>query len=174
MKMHAIGARVGVVVLLLAVGACGVGETGSHGKFKAGLTFSDEATAADVGLPTYPGSKLFQDSGDSSPAANVGLSTSLFGFKIVAVKFETPDAPERVATFYRQALSKFGSVLECGSAADGKRQPRSESGELACENDECETRCIMYKVGTRKNQRIVAIEPRGNGTRFNLVHVDVR
>src|SRR6185369_4952486 len=117
MNEHGARSRVVVAMLSLAVGACGAGETHSDGELEVGLRLSDEATAADAGLPTYPGSKPYKDDEDSSSAANLGLSTPLFRFKVVAMDLQTADEPERVARFYRQALSKYGSVLECSDAA---------------------------------------------------------
>jgi hypothetical protein len=161
---------------LLAVGACGAGETDSKGQWTAGLRLSDEAVAADAGLPTYPGSKPYKDADDSTAAANLGISTPMFGLSVVAMNLETGDQPERVARFYRQALSKYGSVLECRDAADRNKsqQPAADSDELACDADDPGEHNVVYKVGTEENQRIVAIKPHGNGTRFSLVHLDIR
>lgn len=137
------------------------------------LKVSDEATAADAGLPTYPGAKEYKEAGDSSSGANIGISTPLFGFKVVALKLQTSDEPERVAAFYRRALSKYGTVLECSDVSQGKRT--SESGdELVCDPDEDDEHSVVYKVGTKQNQRIVAIKSHGSGTRFDLVHLATR
>jgi hypothetical protein len=171
MKMH----MACVVILALAVASCSAGENGSQGGLA--LRVSDEATAGDAGLPTYPGSKPYKDEGDSSSGANLGLSTPLFGLKVVAMNLETRDEPERVAKFYRQALSKYGSVLECkDDGSDRASGIRDDAGgdELICEDDEPGTHSVVYKVGTEKNQRLVAIKPHGDGTRFSLVHLDVR
>ena len=171
--MHVARSRMLVAMLLLAVGACSSGESDATSGLQASIRLSDDATAADVGLPAYPGSQSFKEAGDSSSAANLGLSTPLFGFKVVAVKLETADKPERVAAFYRQALSKYGKVLDCSDATEENRHSPS-SDELTCDSDDGETHSIVYKVGTEKNQRIVAIKPHGNSTQFNLVHVDMR
>lgn len=177
MNVHVARSRVVVAMLSLVVGACGAGDTDSEGERGVSLRLSGEATAADAGLPTYPGSKPYKDAEDSSSAAKLGLSTSLFGFKLVAMNLETGDEPERVARFYRQALSKYGNVLECGDAADRSRklQPSAaHSNELECDSDDPGTHSVVYKAGTEENQRIVAIKPYGNGTRFSLVHLDIR
>jgi hypothetical protein len=176
MQMHVAHSRVVVAMLSLAVGACGAGETDSERKLDARLRLSEEATAADVGLPTYPGSRFYEDADGSSPAANLGLSTPLFGFKVVAVKLETRDQPERVAAFYRQALSKYGTVLECSDRDNGNksRSKAAHADELVCDPDDSGTHSVVYKVGTQENQRIVAIQPHGSGTRFDLVHFDIR
>jgi hypothetical protein len=175
MKMHIAGFRLFAATLSLAVGACGAGENGSRG-LELGFKVNDNATARAVGLPTYPGSKPYKDGDDDSSAADIGISTPLFGLKVVAMELETADKPERVAAFYRRALSKYGDVLECNDADDRKRNSESsaDSDAVTCDPDEPGRHSVVYKVGTEKNQRIVAIEPHGKGTRFSLVHVDIR
>jgi hypothetical protein len=174
MNMYVACSRVVLVVMSLAMGACGAGESDSKGKFAAGLTLSDEAVAGDAGLPAYPGAKPYKDEDDSNAAANLELSTPVFGVKVVAMDLETGDEPERVARFYREALSKYGNVLECRDGADDSKQSAANGNELACESDDRDIDSVVYKVGTEQNQRIVAIKPHGGGTRFSLVHLDVR
>ena len=171
MKVHT--SRLAIVMASLAVSACGAGETASTGNRDAGLHFSGEATPKDAGLPTYPGAKPYQEPEQSSSAADIGLSTPLFGVKVVAMNMESTDKPERVATFYRDALSKYGNVLECNDASDRSTKPE-DSDELVCDANDPGAHSVVYKVGTEENQRLVAIKPHGGGTRFSLVHVDVR
>lgn len=165
-----------IVLLSLAMAACGAGEAGAESGAKLALKVSDEATAADVGLPAYPGAKPYVDS-DHSGAANLGLATPLFGFKVVVTSLQTQDAPERVAAFYRKALAKYGKVLDCSDAGTASIEIKAGSeddDELTCDTDEHGEHDLVFKAGTEKNQRIVAIKPQGNGTRFSLVHLNVR
>ncbi len=173
MKTHT--ARIAVIAALLSlgIGACGVGEADPEDELEAGFKLDDEATAAEVGLQTYPGSKAYREEDDSSSGANVRLSTPWFGMKVVALNLETPDEPKQIAAFYRQALSKYGDILDCSDPADRNRKSRS-SDDLTCDRDDSRKHSVVLKVGTEENQRIVAIKPHGNGTRFSLVHVDVR
>jgi hypothetical protein len=173
MKVHVAG-RVFAALLLLALGGCGAREDGS-GEIELGLKATDKATAEAAGLPAYPGSKPYKDDDDDANAVDFGISTPLFGLKVVAMELETSDKPERVAAFYQKALSKYGNVLECSHVEDSKRKSErsADSDELTCDSDEPGTHDVVYKVGTEKNQRIVAIEPHGSGTRFSLVHVNV-
>jgi hypothetical protein len=94
----------------------------------------------------------------------------VFGLKVTAVKLESGDEPEQVARFYRKALSKYGDVLDCSESA----AKAAASGGLKCEASDSDGHSQVYKVGTEKNQRIVAIKPHGKGSRFDLVHVNVR
>jgi hypothetical protein len=171
-EMH-IARTLAVALLLFGVGACRAEDSASSSGIEASLKIDDKATAADVGLPTYPGSKVYKEPDDSSSGANIGLSTPLFGFKVAAVKLESADKPDQVARFYRKALSKYGDVLDCsdGAATSGK----ATAGEgLKCDPTDSDRHSHVYKVGTEKNQRVVAIKPHGKGARFDLVHVNVR
>lgn len=160
-----------VAMLLFSVAACN--EEGSGEGLKASARFNDEARAEDVGLPDYPGSTLYKAPGESSSGANVGLSTPLFGLKVAAVKLESADRPERVAKFYRKALSRYGDLLDCSDGA-ATAATAAASGELKCDPADPGEHSFVYKVGSEKNQRIVAIKPHGKGSQFDLVHVSIR
>ncbi len=170
MKMNVFLSRALVLAAMFAMGACNAGEMDSKNTRSVSFTATERATASDVGLPTYPGAKPYKDDDQASSAAHIGFSTPLFGLNIVAVKFETADAPKRVATFYKDALAKYGLVLDCTDA-----EPAARHGdELACDSEDSKTDKLVYKVGVKKNLRVVAIKPNGSGSRFSLVHVHVQ
>lgn len=176
MNVQVASIRMMGVMLSLAVAACGADEQGSTGGVQASFVAGGIA-AADVGLPTYPGAKPYTHDDNSSDSANVDISTPLFGLKVVAVQLETPDDLEKVAAYYRQALAKYGPILECSNAAKGEKNTESratDDGKLTCDPDEPGSHKVVYKVGTETNQRIVALKPHGKGTQFSLVHVDTR
>jgi hypothetical protein len=52
---------------------------------QAGLVISAQATAKQAGLPLYPGARPHKDDKNDSPAANLGLWGSSFGFKLVVL-----------------------------------------------------------------------------------------
>ena len=60
-----------------------------------------EADLKEVGLPVYPGSRLREDSKESAQAT-LGLWISDKGFRLVAVKYESSDGPEKVLAYYRE------------------------------------------------------------------------
>jgi len=162
-----------VVVLLSTTMVCGAAERTSQGGLD--ITVRGEATAADAGLPTYPGAKPYKDGDQSSSGANIGFAVPGFGFKVVAMNLQSGDTPERVAAFYRKALSKYGHVLDCSDASKNKKHADEDDGdELACDAGDPGSNSVVYKAGTESNERIVAIKPHGNGTRFSLVHVNKR
>ena len=177
MKAHVMHRSVLVALLSMAAVACGAGESGQNkASFELRLSGSDKASPADVGLPAYPGATVYDDDGDGSHSANIGFSIPSFGLKVVATEMQSGDEPERVAASYRKALAKYGHVLDCseGSSDRRKSKDRDEAkGDLNCDGD-TEADNIVYKAGTDENQRIVSIKPKGSGTQFSLVHVDVR
>jgi hypothetical protein len=142
----------------------------------AGVTISKQATAKDVGLPVYPGAKAHKDEKNDSPAVQMGLWGSTFGFKLAVMKMESNDAPEKIAEFYRKALTKYGAVLNCSdpSQKEGAKEKNGSSNKLECGDDKPEKGGLVFKAGTKEKQHIVGIQPNGQGTVFQLVYVEAR
>lgn len=167
---------IAICLLSLAAGVCGAAAKSEVNEgLDVELHVRDEASAREAGLPAYPRSRPYKEHDDSSSGANIGFSLPGFGLKVVATKLESGDSPARVAAFYRHALAKYGTVLDCSDARDNKRKTRTrDDDELVCDADDPGENSLVYKVGTESNQRIVAIKAHGSGTRFSLVHVDKR
>lgn len=147
---------------------------GGKGKQGAGVYFNAEATAKDVGLPIYPGARPHKDPDSESTSAKFGLWGSLFAFKLAVVKLESNDSPQKVAAFYKKALAKYGTVLDCGAASGqpGDKDENESSKRLTCEDDKPKPGGMEFKAGTKEKQRIVGIEPNGAGSLFQLVYVE--
>jgi len=156
-------------------GGINVSVQGKDGS-DAGLIISAEATAKEVGLPMYPGARPHKDDAKDSPAAKLGLWGSSFGFKLVVLKLESNDSPEKIAAFYQKALAKYGTVLNCSNAswAQEDKSKNSAANRLTCEDDRPEPGGMMLKSGTKERQRIVGITPNGQGSLFQLVYVETR
>src|ERR1700733_5810718 len=139
----------------------------------AGLIVSARATAREVGLPIYPGSTPYkeQNKDDDSPAAKLGLWGSSFGFKLVVLKMESKDTPRKVADYYRKALAKYGTVLDCTNAPP---QQEKDEKKLTCGDDKPDAGGMLFKAGTAEKQHIVAVQPKGNGAEFKLLYVEAR
>jgi hypothetical protein len=146
------------------------------------LHVSQGAEVRDVGLPVYPGARLKekQEPGHEK-SANVNISSNLFGLKVVAMEYESRDAPEKLIAFYKDKLKKYGKVLEChtskhgGSGVEMKDNDEDAKApdELKCE-DNSGGKVVELRVGTRHKQHIVAIDPQATGTDFALVFVQMR
>lgn len=139
-----------------------------------GIHVSKGADVADVGLAVYPGARLKQDGSDGKDkSANVNISSFGFGLKVVALEYQSDDAPDKLVAYYKDQLKKYGRVLECHTShlnvnPDIKGSDHG-SHELTCEGSSGNN--IELKVGTKENQHIVAVEPDGKGSSFSLVYV---
>lgn len=151
-----------------------------------GIHVSKGADARDTGLPIYPGARQKEaDKSGDEKSANVNISAGFFGLKVVAIEFLSDDPPEKVTAYYKDQMKKYGAILEChttnrhGDSGDvdvhvGKDDDKKDSHQLKCEQSSGPT--IELKVGTKENQRLVAISPqdKGKGTDFALVYVQTR
>lgn len=130
------------------------------------------ADVKDTGLAQYPGARPRKDADDEHHSANVNISSSLFGLKVVAMKFESDDAPDKVLAFYRKDMGKFGKVIDCSGGFTMVFHRHDKDDEVTCgASDSGHEYKQELKVGTENNQRIVAIKPSGNGSEFALVYV---
>ena len=138
-----------------------------------GIHVSKQADVSEVGLTVYPGARVKEkDASGSDKSANVNISGFGFGLKVVAVEYESDDAPAKVLSFYKDQLKKYGSVLECHSAAHfhvDMNGSKGGSDQLTC--DDTHGNNIELKAGTKNDQHIVAVEPEGKGSSFALVYV---
>jgi len=141
-----------------------------------GVHVSKQADVSDVGLTVYPGARLKEkDSDGGDKSANVNVSGFGYGLKVVALEYESDDAPPKVLSFYRDQLKKYGAVLECHTSRGnwsvnrGSHGSKNDSNELTCEGSGGTD--IELKVGKQDDQHIVAVEPEGKGSSFSLVYV---
>jgi len=144
--------------------------------FAGGIHVSNDADASDVGLAVYPGAHLKpKDSSGDNKSANVNISGFGYGVKVVALEYESADAPAKVLAFYKAQLNKYGNVLECRTSGlnldmkMGSHGSKNDSNELSCEGEHGSN--IELKVGRKDDQHIVAVEPEGKGSSFSLVYV---
>jgi|SRR5215813_6303770 len=135
-----------------------------------GIHVNNNADARDTGLSVYAGArqKKKDNSGDEK-SANVNISSSFGGVKVVAVEYESDDAPSKVIAYYKNELKKYGNVLECHSEG-GDYNYQSDSEVLSCGGNH-QGQNIELKVGTGSNQHIVSVKSQGKGSDFALVYV---
>ena len=147
------------------------------------LHVSKGADVRDTGIPVYPGARRKEKGDDGQESsANVNISSSLFGLRVVAVEYLSDDPPEKLVAYYTGQLKKYGSVLEChtnknhaGADMDPDDDDSPDSKPLKCDGDN-NGKVVELKVGTKQNQHIVSIRPAdsGKGSDFGLVYVQVR
>ncbi len=122
--------------------------------------------AADTGLAVYPGARPLED--EKEPRnAHVQVGNSLFGVKVIAAKYASNDAQDRIIDFYRNELKTYGEVVECRGNVN-YRNGRAVCREGRFADD------VQLVAGPEHQQHIVSVKPRGDGTEFGLVYVQTR
>lgn len=149
-------------------------ESGGKGSQGAGIYFNAEASSKDVGLPIYPGARPYKEKNNDSDSVKMGVWGSSFAFKLAVVKLESNDSPQKVAAFYKKALARYGTVLDCGadSSNANEKGESKESKKLTCEDDKPDPGDMTLKAGTKEKQHVVGIQPNGSGSVFQLVYVE--
>ena len=139
-----------------------------------GIHVSKDADVSDIGLDVYPGARLKEKGNDkdgSDKSANVRISGFGYGLKVVALEYESDDAPANILAFYKDRLKKYGNVLECHTSKGNWNvtTQRHGSNELTCEGSGGSD--TELKVGKQDDQHIVAVKAEGKGSTFSLVYV---
>ncbi|HEY3768329.1 MAG TPA: hypothetical protein VGN44_06630 [Candidatus Angelobacter sp.] len=126
----------------------------------------------DTGLTLYPGARPRKDSDDDKNSANVNISSSFFGLKVVALEFASDDPSDKVLAFYRKDMGKYGKVLDCTGGFSMNFEHHDKNSEVTCDGHGSDHDYKKeLKVGTENNQRVVAVKPRSSGSEFTLVYV---
>lgn len=147
---------------------------------------TDQTTAADLGLPVYPGAQSVKDD-DEHKSADVHLGFGQWELRVKAVSYATPDSKDKVAAFYKKALGRYGDVITCqGNHPVGT--PIATSEGLTCADDKNNTGTVQIdrgdygasknglelKAGSKRRQHIVGFEDsKDNQTRFALVALEL-
>jgi hypothetical protein len=139
-----------------------------------GFVASKNAGAKDIGLPLYPGSRKHKDSSDDSASVQLGAWGGSSGFKLVVLKMDSDDAPDKVTAFYRKALSKYGKVLNCSDSGAAAAAKEKSANGLDCEEDHADENETVLKAGTKEAKHIVSVKPNGSGSIYDLVYIEAR
>ena len=138
------------------------------------LSVKEGATdVKDTGLSAYPGARVSTTDDDRHHSANVNISSSLFGLKVVALRYESDDPSDKVLAFYKKDMGKYGKVLDCTGGLNMNFHHHDKDAEVTCDDRNGSDHGYKeeLKVGTENNQRIVAIKPKSDGSEFTLVYV---
>ena len=100
---------------------------------------TDQTTAADLGLPVYPGAQTVSDD-DKHKSADVHLGFGEWELRVRAVSYSTSGHQDKVLAFYKKALGRYGDVITCqGNSPVGT--PVATSEGLTCADDKGTARC---------------------------------
>jgi len=194
--------RIGAALALLALAAFAAGcrvhvEKGANGEdknvqvdtpFGSVHVNTDQTTAADLGLPVYPGAQVVADR-DNDKSADIRMGFGEWQVRVKVVNYSTPDSEDKVTAFYKKALTRYGDVIAC---QDNKAvgEPTQTSEGLTCDdkhgsNVQVNDNGTSYgyhsgsngfelKAGSVSHQHIVGFQSSAPGqTRFALVAVDL-
>lgn len=138
---------------------------------------TDQTTAADLGLPVYPGAQIVRDD-DDSKSADVHIGFGAWQLRVRVVSYSSSDSQDKIEAFYKKALGRYGAVLTCqNNAAVGT--PTQTPDGLTCADDKQHTNVdigggVQLKAGSKHRQHIVGFEePKGGPTRFSLVSLEL-
>jgi len=146
---------------------------------------TDQTTAADLGLPVYPGATLAKND-DHHKSADVQMGFGEWVLRVKAVSYQTPDSQDKVTAFYKKELGRYGNVITCqGNSPMGT--PAITTEGLSCADDSKHTKVqidqgdyhigmggLELKAGSKRHQHIVGFEnPKEGTTRFALVALDL-
>jgi hypothetical protein len=144
---------------------------------------TNQLTAADLGLPLYPGAEIVKDN-QHDKSADVHMGFGEWTLRVRAVSYATADPQDKVTAFYKKALGRYGDVITCqGNSPVGT--PVATSEGLTCkenghgnvkidDNDFGSHGGLHLKAGSERHQHIVGFEePQDGKTRFALVALDL-
>jgi hypothetical protein len=146
---------------------------------------SDQTSAADVGLPVYPGAQVIRDA-DNDKSADVHMGFGKWQLHIRVVTYQTADDQTKVMAFYKNAMGRFGEVIEC----DGKNpvgSPSLTSQGLTCSEDDHvhvnmnnngqhisdDQNGLTLRAGSKRHQHILAFKTAAEGARFSLIELEL-
>lgn len=149
-----------------------------------------QTSAADLGLPVYPGAQVVPDK-DNDKSADVHMGFGRWELRVKAVNYSTADSQDKVEAFYKKALGRYGDVITCqnktpvgtptvtseglGCQDDGKKQPNvhvdmGDKNYGYSSND----KGLELKAGSPHRQHIVGFDAPVDGqTRFALVYLEL-
>jgi hypothetical protein len=141
---------------------------------------NDAAVQSGLGLPIYPGAEIVKKKDKDSGSADVNLSFGSFQLRVKAASYRSADSPDKLTAFYRQALGRYGDVIQC-SHDKAVGEPTHTSEGLTCDNNKDKhvnvnddlSGKMELKAGSKQHQHIVSIDPEGSGTKFGLVALDL-
>jgi hypothetical protein len=157
--------------LLVLAGTVHAGDASGRNGFSAGIELRPQASAAEIGLPIYPGAARRLDDDDDSNALAFSMWGGSHSFKIVVLKYASADPIDRVASFYRDALGRYGTVLDC-SAPRLPPAPEPDKTALRCDDARPPANARSFKVGTPDHYRIAVFKTSGPWVNFDLVRID--
>jgi hypothetical protein len=170
------------LVFAAAVSFSGATALAQNSGFNLDLHADSHATAADIGLPAYPGATLAKTA-DSDGSADLGMVLGDFHFRLKVASYVSADSPERVLAFYRKPLARYGEVLECSQGKpvgaltvthSGLTCSDQQGGNVHANGSVNSSTDHELRAGSPHLFRIVGIDKSESGsTRFGMVYLEL-
>ncbi|MGA9063501.1 MAG: hypothetical protein WB341_17800 [Terracidiphilus sp.] len=149
---------------------------------------TDQTTAADLGLPVYPGAQIVKDK-DNDKSADIHMGFGEWELRVKVVNYSAPDSQDKVVAFYKKALTRYGDVIACQDNAP-VGTPKATSEGLTCNDNhhpqvkvdnngqsygyQSGSSGFELRAGSERHQHIVGFQSSAPGqTRFALVALDL-
>ena len=138
----------------------------------------DQTSAAELGLPFYPGA-VTDTADDGNKSARVDLGFGSFKLRVRVAHYSTADNRDQVLAFYRKALSEYGNVIECVGGKPVGTVSATREG-LTCDHSDHDHSTshspddLQLKAGSTRHQHIVAFgDGSSSATHFTLIALDL-
>jgi hypothetical protein len=138
----------------------------------------DQTSAAELGLPAYPGA-VTDTADDGKRSARVDMGFGSFKLRVRVAHYKSADDRDQVLAFYRKAMSGYGNVIECvGGKPVGPLSATREG--LTCDHSDHDHATshspddLQLKAGSARHQHIVAFgDGSSSPTHFTLIALDL-
>jgi len=141
--------------------------------------------SASLGIALYPGAIADPDH-DGDKDADVQLGFGEWKMRVQVAHFNTSDNQDKVLTYYRKSLSRYGDVIECKDNEPIGSPAKTAEGLTCSENDQDNhikvdhggDHGLTLRAGSKRHQHIVAFDKddadsAAGPTKFTLIALDL-
>jgi hypothetical protein len=136
-------------------------------------------SAGATGIALYPGAVSVADH-DGDKDADIRLGFGPWRMHVQVEHYRTSDDRDKVLSFYRNSLSRYGDVIECRGNAPVGTPTRTAQG-LTCADEQkghhvnVNDRSLTLRTGSKRRQHIVTIDDNDTSgpTSFALIALDL-
>ena len=141
--------------------------------------------SASLGIALYPGAIADPDH-DGDKDADVQLGFGEWKMRVQVAHFNTSDNRDKVLTYYRKSLSRYGDVIECKDNEPIGSPAKTAEGLTCSENDQDNhikvdhggDHGLTLRAGSKRHQHIVAFDKddadsAAGPTKFTLIALNL-
>jgi hypothetical protein len=149
---------------------------------------TDQTTAADLGLPVYPGAQIVKDK-ENDKSADIHMGFGEWEMRVKVVNYTSADSQDKVVAFYKKALGRYGDVIACQDDTPAGTPAQTSEGLTCADKGKASVKVdpdgtsygyhqglsgFELKAGSKRHQHVVAFKSSSPGqSRFALVALDL-